>query len=213
MRRVVVGRWIGTVTVRKGKVFDPPSVEQTREALIAFDAARLSVESVLFVTLSGEFLLDGPGPDPHGRIFDCDLVCEGHWPRARPTLNEMQVLARPKGIGFRTEVGHVNHQRVALPMAARVAEPLADVGRQVGAPVHDNVALPPLPLTHVVKHRNAARCLHDPAETAGGAAKFLQSAGQAALTQRTVLRTIVAIYTCGDVAGGSFRAARGGRRL
>src|ERR1700675_3890861 len=35
--------------------------------------------------------------------------------------------------------------------------------------------------------------LHDPAETAGGAAKLRQSAGQAALWQRAVLRTIVAI--------------------
>jgi hypothetical protein len=67
----------------------------------AFDAARLGVKSVLFVTLSGEFLLDGPGPGPHGRIFHRDLVGEGHWPRARPWLSEMQVLARPKDIGRR----------------------------------------------------------------------------------------------------------------
>src|SRR5258708_35093686 len=93
-------------------------------------------------------------------------------------------------------------------MAARVAEPLTDGGRQVGAAVHDNVSLPSLPLTHVVEHRDAARRLHDPAETAGGAAKLRQSAGQAALPQRTVLRAIVAIYTCGDVARRSFRAAR-----
>src|SRR5260370_38418212 len=59
IRRVVRGRGIGTATLRKRKIFDPPSVEQTRKALIAFDAARLGVESVLFVTLSGEFLLDG----------------------------------------------------------------------------------------------------------------------------------------------------------
>src|SRR5215831_3815135 len=169
--------------MRKSKVFDPPSVEQTGKALIAFDAARLGVESVLIVTLSGEFLLDGPGPGPHGRIFDRDLVGEGHWPRARPSLNEMQVLAGPKGISFRTEVGHVDYQRIALPMAARVTVPLADVGRQVGAAVHDDVALPPLPLAHVVEHRDAARRLHDPAETAGVAAKLRQSACQAALPQ------------------------------
>src|SRR6202140_1797760 len=104
IRRVVRGRGIGTASLRKRKVFDPPSVEQTGKALIAFDAARLGVESVLFVTLSGEFLLDGPGPGPHGRIFDRDLVREGHWPGARPALKEVQVLARAKEIGFRTEV-------------------------------------------------------------------------------------------------------------
>src|SRR6516164_6685216 len=106
--------------LRKRKVFDPSSVEQAGKALIAFDAARLGIKSVLFVALSGEFLLDGPGPGPHGLIFDRDLVCEGLWPRARPSFNEMQVLARPLEIGFRTEVGHVDHQRVALPVTARV---------------------------------------------------------------------------------------------
>jgi hypothetical protein len=39
---------------RKRKVFDPPSVEQTGKALIALDAARLGVEPVLLLTLSGE---------------------------------------------------------------------------------------------------------------------------------------------------------------
>src|SRR5260221_6842623 len=85
--------------------------------------------AVLLVALSAELLLDGPWPRPHGWIFDRDLVREGLWPGARPVLNQVQVLARPLEIGFRTEVGHVDHKRVALPMAARVAEPLADVSR------------------------------------------------------------------------------------
>src|SRR5258706_4174419 len=104
----------------------------------------------------------------------------------------MQVLAVPKDIVFRTEVGHVDHKRVALPTATRGTEPLTDTGRQMGASVHDYVALPPLSLTHVVEDRDAARRLHDPAETAGGAAKHKRPAGQAALRPRTVLRTIAA---------------------
>src|SRR6266852_6092893 len=126
IRRVVRGRGIGTASLRKGEVFDAPSMQQPWETIIAFEAARLGINSILLVALPAELLLDGPGPGPHGRIFDRDLVGEGHWSRARPSLNEMQVLARPKGIGFRTEVDHVDHQRVVLPMAARVAEPLAD---------------------------------------------------------------------------------------
>src|SRR5215470_18134834 len=98
VRRVVHGRGIRTTSLRKRKVFHPPSMEQTGKALIAFDAARLGVESILLVTLSREFLLDGPGPGPHSRIFDRDLIGKGHWPRARPSLNEMQVLARPEDI-------------------------------------------------------------------------------------------------------------------
>src|SRR5467141_2460685 len=98
-------------------------------------------------------------------------------------------------------------------MAARVTEPLADAGRQVGSPVRDDVALPPLPLTHVVEDRDAARSLHDPAEAAGGAAKLRKSAGQAALRQRTVLRAVVAIHARGGVARRRFGAARRGRRI
>src|SRR2546423_3753085 len=162
-------------------------MQQPWETIIALDAARLGIQSVLLVALTAELLLDGPRPRPNGRIFNRDLVREGRWPSARPALNQVQVLARSKDIGFRTEVGHVDHERVALPMAARVPEPLADVGRQMGASVHDDVALPPLSLTHVVEDRDAARGLHDPAEAAGVAAKHNRAAGQAALRQRTVL--------------------------
>src|SRR5262249_18729792 len=205
---VIHSRGIRTTSLCKRKVFDPPSMEQTGKALIALDTARLSVESILLVTLSGEFLLDGPGPGPHSRIFDRDLVGEGHGPRARPSLNEMQVLARPKDIGFRTEVGHVDHQRVALPMAARVAEPLTDVRWQIGASAQDEVALPPFPLPPVVEDGGAAGGLHDSGETAGVAAKHRGPAAQAALCQRTVLRTIVAIHTPGIIARSYFSASR-----
>src|SRR5438876_4462201 len=147
-------------------------MQQPWETIVAFDAARLGINSVLLLALPRELLPDGPRTRPHRRVFDRDLVGEGLWPGAHPALNQVQVLARSKYIGFRTEVGHVDHKRVALPTAARVAVPLTDVGRQVGAPVHDDVPLPPLSLTHVVEDRDAARRLHDPAEAAGGAAKF-----------------------------------------
>jgi len=41
-------------------------------------------------------------------------------------------------------------------MATRVPILLADVRRQVGAPVHDDVALPALALSHVVECHSAA---------------------------------------------------------
>ncbi len=63
-----------------------------------------------------------------------------------------------------------------------------------GLAVHDDIALPPLALTHVVEDRDAAWRLHDLAEAAAErGAKFGQPAGQAALGQRGILRTIVAI--------------------
>src|SRR5216684_1545172 len=97
-------------------------------------------------------------------------------------LDQMQVLAGALVIGLRTEVRHIDHERVALPVAARVAIPLADAARQVRTSVHDDVALPALTLAHVVENRDAARCLHDPAEAAAEqAAELGQSAAQAAV--------------------------------
>src|SRR5262249_38985842 len=155
------GPRIRASSLRKSTLLCAPSVQQPRQAVIPFDAARLVVDSVLLAALPGELLLGGPGLGPHGRIFDRDLVGKRLWPGARPPLDQVQVLARAKEIGLRTEVGDVDDERIALPMAARVAEPLTDRGRQVGAPVHDDVALPPLALIDVVEHRDAAGGLHD----------------------------------------------------
>src|SRR5262249_27015664 len=156
-------------------------MQQSGETIVAFQAPRLGINPVLFVALSAEFLSHGPWPRPHSRIFYRDLVGEGLWPGARPALDEMQILARSEYIGLRTEIGHVDHEGVAFPMTARVAEPLTDVGRQVRTAAHHDVTLPPLTLTHVIENRDAARGLHDLAETAGGAAEFRQPRGQAAL--------------------------------
>src|SRR5260370_34146085 len=96
----VLGCRIGTSAFRKGALFRAPSVQQSRQAIVSFDAARLVIDSVLLVALPGELLLGGPGPSPHNRIFARDLVREGLRPGARPALNEVQVLARSKHIGL-----------------------------------------------------------------------------------------------------------------
>src|SRR5205085_8624981 len=98
-------------------------MQQPRETIVAFDAARLGIDSVLLVALLREFLFESPRPHPHSRILDCDLVGDGPWTGAGPALNQVQVLTRSKDVCFRTEVGHIDHKCVALPMAARVAEP------------------------------------------------------------------------------------------
>src|SRR5262249_62172904 len=123
------------------------------------------------------------------------------WPGARPPLDQVQVLARAKEIGLRTEVGDVDDERIALPMAARVAEPLTDRGRQVGAPVHDDVALPPLALIDVVEYRDAAGGLYDAAEAAAEkAAKLGQPVVQAAVSQDIDLRPLAQVVAH-EVAG------------
>src|SRR5205823_15052250 len=89
----VPGCGIRTPPLRKEEFFQAPSMQQPREAIISFVAARLVIDSVLLVVLPGELLLDGPWPRPNRRIFDRDRVFKRAWPSARPTLDQMQVLA------------------------------------------------------------------------------------------------------------------------
>src|SRR5215475_2241429 len=125
----------------------------------------------------------------------------------------MQDLTGAFVVSLRTEVRRIDHERVSLPAAARVAIPLADAAWQVWTSVHDDVALPALPLAHVVKNRDAAGRLHNAAEAAGGGAEFRQSAGQAAIRQRTILRTIVPVHPRRVVARRRLREPWRGRRM
>src|SRR5439155_19383919 len=89
IRRVVRGRWIGTASLRKGGVFHAPSMQQPRETIVAFDAARLGIDSVLLAALHREFFFESPRPRPYGRIFDGDLVGQRSWTGAGPALNQV----------------------------------------------------------------------------------------------------------------------------
>src|SRR5262249_40710411 len=204
----VPGQRIWASSVREGLFFHAPTMYYSRQAIVSLNAAWLVIKSVLGVALPGELLLGGPWPRPYGWIFSGHDVFERRWPRPGPALHQVQVLPRTLVIGLGTEVRHVDHQRIALPATARVAVPLAYLCWQVRAPVHDDVALPPLPLPDVVIDRDTAWRLHDPAEATVVGSEFRKPAGQAALRQRTVLRTIVAIHAGGVVPQGPFGAPR-----
>ena len=161
----------------------------------------------MLLALPGELLFYRPRPRPHGRIFDGDLVFECGGGAPRPAFDHVQIVARALKISLRTEIRHVDHERIAFPMAARVALPLTYVRRQVWTSVHHDVALPPLALAHIVEERDATWRLHDPAEAADPASKLWQPGGQATLGQRTVLGAIIAIHTPGIVARRRFRSA------
>src|SRR5215471_11852939 len=79
--------------------------------------------------------------------------------------------------------------------------------------VHDDIALPPLALTHVVEDGDAARRLHDPAKAASRASKLGQPPGETALRQGTILRTVVAIHARGVIARRRLGASRRGFRI
>src|SRR6516162_9047117 len=101
-------------------------MQQPGQAIVSFDAARLGVKSVRFVALPGEFLLDRPGPRPHRRIFDRDDVFKRGWAGPRPALAQMQGFACPLIIGLWTEVRHIDDKSITVPVAARIANPLAE---------------------------------------------------------------------------------------
>src|SRR5438132_10499164 len=94
-------------------------------------APRLVVESVRLIALHGIFLLDGPRFGPRGRVFYGDAVLERFRTGPRPAFDQMPVLARPHEVGLGTEVGDIDHQRFALPAAARIAKTLPDMARKM----------------------------------------------------------------------------------
>src|SRR6185369_1121469 len=121
-------------------------------------------------------------------------------------------LARALVIGLRTEIRHVDDERVAFPVTARVAVPLPDACRQMRASIHDDVALPALALTDIVENGNAAGRLHDAAEAAAvSRAEFRQAACEAAVRKRTIFGIVVAVHARGVVARRRLGAER--RRL
>src|SRR5260370_41357787 len=97
---VVLGSRIGAASLREGALFHAPAVQQPRQPEVSLDAARLVINPVVLVALSGELLLHGPWSGPHGRIFDQGLVGKGPWPGARPAFDQVQVLARPENVSL-----------------------------------------------------------------------------------------------------------------
>ena len=111
---------IGTSSLGKGRLFRADSPQQPRKAVVSFDAAWLGINSVVLVALLGELLADGPRLGPLGRIFEGNDIFKRGRAGPRPALHQMQVFARPLKIGFRTEVGYVDDEGIALPTAPRV---------------------------------------------------------------------------------------------
>src|SRR5581483_1650015 len=210
---VIGGPWIRTLALSKGLFGHALSAHQTGGSVVSFDAARLVVNSVFRVALPGELLLHSPRASPDRGIFDGDHIFEGIGAGARPALDEVQIFARTLEICFGTEIRDVDDQGISLPVATRIAIPLANSRGQVRASVHDDVALPALALADVVEHGDPARGLDDATETAGSAAEFGQSAGQAAVGQCAIFRAVAAIHARGVVARRKLVESRGRNRI
>src|SRR5215471_19725674 len=75
--------------------------------------------------------------------------------------------------------------------------------------VHHDVALPALALTHIVKDRDPAWRLYDPAEaaTAISGAKLGQARSEAPVCQGTIFGIVMAVHPRGVVARRSIRTS------
>src|SRR6202020_3241536 len=167
---VVSGERIGPAAFGELAVLLARRLHHRGKSEVSFDAARLVIDPVLLVALLLELLLDRPRLRPHRRIFNGRDIFERIRRGPRPALNEVQVLARAAIIRLRAEIRDVDDERISLPVAARVAEPLGDAGREVRAAVHHDAALPSLALADVVGDSDAAGRLHDSTEAAAAVA-------------------------------------------
>src|SRR6267142_5239888 len=127
-------------------------------------APRLVVDPVRLIVLPGIFLLDSPWLRPRGRIFYCDGVLERVWTGAGPAFDQMPVLAGSHEVGLGAEIGDIDHQRFALPSAARIAKALPHLPRKMRAAHDRDNALPPLSLSPVIENRHGSWRLYETPE-------------------------------------------------
>src|SRR2546422_10911101 len=104
-------------------------------------ASRLVVDPVRLIVLPGVFLLGCPRFRPRGGIFYCDHVLERVWASALPAFDQMPVLAGSHEVGLGTEIGDIDHQRIAFPSAARIAKALPGLACKMRAALEPESAL------------------------------------------------------------------------
>src|SRR5262249_23068073 len=104
-------------------------------------------------------------------------------------LDEMKVLAGALEFGLGAEIGDVDDQRVAFPVATRVAPPQTDGLREMRAPIDGDRAVPALSLPRVVKDRDRVWRLHNPAE----AGEIRQDRRHAPLAEAPLFRAVGAV--------------------
>src|SRR5262249_44523506 len=137
------------------------SFEQRRHSVVSFVTSGLRVNPIGLVALLGQFLFDSPRSRPCRRILNRDDVIERVGTGAGPAFDEMQVLARSLEIGFGREIGDVDDQGFAFPMAPRISKPLTDIRRKMGLRGDGNRARKALSLAHIVQDSDRSGRLHD----------------------------------------------------
>ena len=126
---------VGAAPFGKRPVVGARSHELSHQAVVPLVTPGLVIDPVLLVVLFGPLLLDGPWFRPRRRIFqrgdELDRVRAG----TGPPLNQMEVLPSALVAVLGGKVRDVDHQRVPLPPAARIALPLRMFEGRCGAAV------------------------------------------------------------------------------
>src|SRR6516225_7427493 len=113
-----------------GVLFGASTGQYAIETVIVFMAG-------VFVKQPGFGPGDGGGPwlSPSGRVADGEAVVDAVVGDARPALHQAYVFCGSLEAHLAAEVGGFDDQRVALPMAAGIAEPLANSAIEMWPPV------------------------------------------------------------------------------
>src|ERR1700704_5937335 len=85
-RCVVLRQRIGPAPLGKLTVFQARRLEYRGMAEVPFEAARLVINPVFLLILSGELLRDSPRTRPYSRIVDSHEVFQRVWTSPRPSL-------------------------------------------------------------------------------------------------------------------------------
>src|SRR5438477_2409844 len=127
----------------------------------------------------------GPGFRPNRRIVDREFVLKRVRGDAGEAFDHMQARTGPPEVEFGGEVCGVDNKRIAFPMPAGVAQPLADVLGEMWASVERNDAMF---VDHLVKNRHISGSLDNLNIVVVGARNYGQRAGRqnAALRKRPV---------------------------
>src|SRR2546426_5629585 len=99
-----------------------------------------------------------PGFRPGCWILECDFVIDRVGIETREALDHMQAAGRTSEVRLVGEIRRIDDQCVAVPMAARVAEVLADALVQMRTPVQrDDSSF----MNHFVENDHAIGTLHN----------------------------------------------------
>src|SRR5713226_8905027 len=119
--RGIVGRArIGAAPLGKGLLLGTRAPQPSLDRVIPLVTPRLLVDPIELVALLPEFPLSSPRSRPRCRIVYGDDVFNRGRANAGPAFDEMQVLAGLDVVRLVAEIGHVDDQRIPLPVTARV---------------------------------------------------------------------------------------------